>query len=144
MSAPNRFNQIGPPRFNIAIHILVWLAKSGCVLSSAMIAEQVNSHSTFLRRVLALLAQAGVVEAREGRDGGYTLKMRAEEITLDKVYLAVKAEAAESEVKSDCGKPTEELDAALEEIMKLADRQTIEYLKKYNIAELCAYVKCSD
>lgn len=144
MCALNRYQQIGPPKFNIAIHILIWLAKSGSLVSSAMIAEQVKSHSTFLRRVLALLTQAGMVEAREGRDGGYTLKMPADEITLDKVYLAVKAEAAESCGKVDYGKQMAELDTALEEIMKLADQQTIEYLKKHNIAELSAYVKCAE
>jgi Rrf2 family transcriptional repressor of oqxAB len=37
MSTANRGVNIGPPRFKIAVHSIVWLAKSGGVLSSVMI-----------------------------------------------------------------------------------------------------------
>ncbi|WP_245237859.1 Rrf2 family transcriptional regulator [Paenibacillus etheri] len=64
---------IGPPRFKIAVHSIVWLAKSGSILSSAMIASQVNSHATFMRRVMQSLATVGIVESKGGREGGYVL-----------------------------------------------------------------------
>ncbi|MBP1990094.1 RrF2 family transcriptional regulator [Paenibacillus eucommiae] len=143
MSASNRNQQIGPPKFSIAVHALVWLAKSGdSLLSSSNIACQVNSHATFLRRVLALLANAGIVEAREGRDGGYTLRLKAEEITLADVYVAVKSDAADTGDKLDCGAEAgdgdgaEILDQALLDIMDEADQKVTESLKQYTIAYL--------
>jgi Rrf2 family transcriptional repressor of oqxAB len=137
MNSSNRGSQIGPPRFAIAVHILVWLARSESFLSSTAIADQVKSHATFMRRVLATLAQSGIVEAREGRDGGYSLKMPAEGITLADVYLAVKCEGpSDSEDNVECGAEGEELDQALLEIMNEADRHTIEYLRGHTIASL--------
>ncbi|TXK83890.1 Rrf2 family transcriptional regulator [Paenibacillus sp. N3.4] len=135
---PSRINQIGPPRFGIAVHALVWLANSGGVLSSAVIAGQVNSHSTFLRRVLALLTQFGIVEAREGRDGGYYLKIPADRLTLADVYIAVKSECTEvcTESDVDCGEAGKQLDYALERIMSEAEDQTITWLKRYTLADL--------
>jgi Rrf2 family transcriptional repressor of oqxAB len=139
MSQSKRGNQIGPPRFVIAVHVLIWLAKSGGLLSSATIAGQVNSHATFLRRVLATLVQSGFVEAREGRDGGYSLSMPAGSITLADVYLAVKMEPCEGTEELSCSGEEGagiQLDQALEQIMNAADLRTVEYLKQYSIADL--------
>ncbi|WP_409341097.1 RrF2 family transcriptional regulator [Paenibacillus sp. MBLB4367] len=136
MSSINRVSQIGPPRFGIAVHALVWLAQSACVLSSGSIACQVNSHATFLRRVMAPLVQAGIVEAREGRDGGYLLKVQPNRLSLADVYMAVRAEPAEPAEGVDCGEAGKKVDIALEEIMLEAERNTVTFLKKYSIADL--------
>lgn len=145
MANTNRSAPIGPPRFSIAVHALVWLTQSGGVLSSAMIASQVNSHATFLRRVLQTLAQAGLVEAREGRDGGYTLGRASELITLADVYLAVKSECTEEEAGSPCtadeaGKAGEQLDRMLETVMGEAEMKSIEHLRQYTIADIMARI----
>lgn len=137
MGTSNKSGQFGPPRFMVAVHILVGLAKSDSLLSSAVIADQVNSHATFMRRVLATLAQSGLVEAREGRDGGYILKVPAERITLADVYSAVKCdgtEAMEADEAGDCGAEGKRLDERLMGILSEAERQTVEYLKGHTIA----------
>ena len=134
----NRNSQIGPPRFRIAVHILVRLARDGAFLSSASIACAVNSHATFLRRILALLAQADIVEAREGREGGYGLKRSPDRITLADVFIAIRSEEPECAGKLDpeaCNQ-AEKLDNALEEILFSADRQTIAYLQNYTIRDM--------
>ncbi|TFE24546.1 Rrf2 family transcriptional regulator [Cohnella luojiensis] len=136
MNTSNRGNQIGPPRFTIAVHSLVWLAKSGSFLSSAAIADQVNSHATFMRRVLATLAQSGLVEAREGREGGYSLKVPADQITLADVYLAVKCDGTEIADNSECGAEGEQLDNTLAEILNKAENRSLEYLRGHTIAGL--------
>jgi len=133
----NRNGQIGPPRFRIAVHILVRLAKDGAFLSSASIACAVNSHATFLRRILASLAQADIVEAREGREGGYGLKRPPDGITLADVFIAIRSEEPECIAKLDpeaC--QAEKLDNALEEILFAADQQTIAHLRKYTIQDM--------
>jgi len=141
MSGTNRSGQVGPPRFAVAVHALVWLAQSERVQSSASIACQVNSHATFLRRVMNPLAQAGLVEAREGRDGGYCLKLPPERITLADVYSAVKLEPAEAAEPPECDGKAEglKLHLALNDIMNEVEQMTIETLKKHTIADMAAH-----
>ncbi|MBB6672682.1 Rrf2 family transcriptional regulator [Cohnella nanjingensis] len=140
MSTTNRIAQIGPPRFGVAVHALAWLTQSGGVLSSAALASQVNSHATFLRRVLQTLAQSGLVEAREGRDGGYTLARSPDRITLADVYNAVRAECAgEQADDGGCGAAAAaagQLDEVLARVMTDAEQRTVDHLRGYTIADI--------
>lgn len=136
MSTANRGVNIGPPRFKIAVHSIVWLAKSGSTLSSAMIANQVDSHATFMRRVMQALLAVGIVESKGGREGGYILRKPADQITLGEIYSAVNTCTAEPEVDVDCGEAGEQLDVELEKILYEAEQQTIDYLQKYTIADV--------
>lgn len=107
------------------------------MLSSASIAEQVNSHATFLRRIMASLAAAGIVEAKEGRDGGYTLRQPPERIQLADVYAAMKTECANTDtLDMDCGEVGKQLDIAIDQIMQQAEQCMIEYLRQYSIADV--------
>lgn len=137
----NRGTLIGPPRFAVAVHALVWLTQSGGVLSSALIASQVNSHATFLRRVLQTLVKSGLVEAREGRDGGYTLGRASDSITLADVYMAVKSECPGQEEEVECGEAGKQLDAVLEKLIADAEQQSIAYLRQYTIADIMSRVE---
>lgn len=144
MKKVNRIDQIGQPRFRIAVHALVWLAQKECVCSSKAIAEQLNSHATFLRRVLATLSQAGIVEAREGREGGYCLKKSVEEISLSEVFLAIKkqeCEEAKSKAQADDGRSLQ-LDQRLEEIMIVGEQLIIDYLKQFTLADILSDLPC--
>ena len=140
MSTGSRAGQIAPPRFGVAIHILVWLARTEGVCPSAEIASQVPSHSTFLRRVLAPLVHAGIVTAREGREGGYLLGRSANRITLGDVYTAIKAAGAHAsegpEGDPDCGTAGEQLDVALGVILDQAEEQVVDFLNRHTIADL--------
>ena len=53
--------------FNLAVHALVCLSHSGRSLSSEALAENICTNPTRVRRVLAGLKKAGMVETREGR-----------------------------------------------------------------------------
>ena len=59
--------------FNLAVHALICLSHSGRSLSSEALAENICTNPTRVRRVLAGLKKAGMVETREGLDGGYRL-----------------------------------------------------------------------
>lgn len=136
MSTASRGVNIGPPRFKIAVHSIVWLAQSGSILSSAMIANQVNSHATFMRRVMQALATAEIVESKGGREGGYILRKTADQITLGEIYAAVNTGPTEPGIDVDCGGTGEQLDVELEKILHEAEQQTIEYLGKYTIVDV--------
>ncbi|TYP74905.1 RrF2 family transcriptional regulator [Paenibacillus methanolicus] len=132
----NRTYQIEPPKFRKAVHILIYLAKDGAFQSSATIACSVQSHATFLRRILALLANAGIVETREGREGGYGLKTSPDRISLAEVYMAVRGEEHDCAAAEAACEQTEMLDSAMDEIMLEADKRMQEFLQGYTLADL--------
>jgi Rrf2 family protein len=76
----------------MAAHALAVLAQSREGYPSAYVASSVNTHAVFLRRILADLVAAGLVQVREGRTGGYRLARPAGKITLADVYRAVERE----------------------------------------------------
>nr|WP_245592315.1 Rrf2 family transcriptional regulator [Ectobacillus panaciterrae] len=99
-------------------------------------ASQVDSHATFMRRVMQSLNNAGIVESKGGRDGGYFLRKSSAEITLGDIYEAVSSFSNEAEIDVDCGEAGEQLDIELEKILHEAELKTIEYLRSYTIAQL--------
>ncbi|QAY66678.1 Rrf2 family transcriptional regulator [Paenibacillus protaetiae] len=136
----NRNNPIGPPRFAIAVHTLILLAHCGCLMTSGAIAKQVNSHPTFLRRVLAQLAGEGIVEAREGRDGGYFLKADPDRLTLADIYMAVRQECTEecpgTEQSAQCASASHQIDQQLEAIIALTEQRTYDLLKQFKLSDI--------
>src|SRR5258708_7865897 len=127
---------VGPGWFAVAVQALVMLASSDRVCPSATIAGQVNSHAVFLRRVLAQLVRANIVEAREGRDGGYQLARPADQITLAEVFRAVKASGAlaplpEPPAELACATGWTGMQAAMGEIVEETEARIIEVLGRH-------------
>jgi Rrf2 family transcriptional regulator, repressor of oqxAB len=79
-------------RFAMAVHALALLAHDEDGAPSEYLAGSVNTHAVFLRRVLRQLASAGLIEAREGRGGGYRLARPAARISLAEVYRVMEPE----------------------------------------------------
>jgi len=75
--------------FAVAVHAMELLHHKGDVLSSETIARNVCTHPARVRKVLAKLEKAGLVEGRNGQQGGYCLVRSAEEITLLHIFDAV-------------------------------------------------------
>jgi DNA-binding IscR family transcriptional regulator len=61
-------------------------------MTSEYIAGSVNTNPVVVRRVLALLARAGLVATQEGAGGGVRLAKPAGEINLRVVYEAVESD----------------------------------------------------
>ena len=80
----------GNSRFAVAVHVMTALAyRDGESLSSPMLAESVMTNPVVIRRLVARLHRAGLVEARAGKSGGVRLGRRPESITLLDVFRAV-------------------------------------------------------
>ncbi len=77
--------------FNLAVHALVCLSHSGRSLSSEALAENICTNPVRVRRVMAGLKRAGMVETREGQDGGYRLCAEPARLSLRQVAEAVEA-----------------------------------------------------
>lgn len=80
-------------RFPTALQMMLSLALAQAEgverLSSTQLAEGVDSHPTFVRRLLVPLIQAGLIISAMGRDGGVSLSTDAAAITLGDIYKAV-------------------------------------------------------
>jgi Rrf2 family protein len=83
-------------QFSIAVHILAGLA-CGCDkggVTSGHLAESVNTSPSFVRRTLAKLSKAGLVETATGKAGACWLAKDAKDISLLDIYKAVDAPKA--------------------------------------------------
>ena len=76
-------------RFGFGLQALIAMASRPDQWSSAELADQIRCEPTALRKILSQMTEAGLVEAKQGRSGGYKLVKRPEEITLVEVYRSV-------------------------------------------------------
>jgi Rrf2 family protein len=77
-------------RSAVAIHALAMLAhRRGGSLTSAEIADSLDSNPVLVRRVLGRLRDAHLVWSTEGRGGGWSLARAPRDITLYDAYAAV-------------------------------------------------------
>ena len=70
-------------------------------LKSVAVAE--NLPLAYLERIAALLKKAGFVASTRGAHGGYVLAQSAEEITMDRVVLALEGAIAPMECFTETG-----------------------------------------
>jgi Rrf2 family transcriptional repressor of oqxAB len=127
--------------FRVAVQILVMLAAKDEACSSAHLAEGLDAHAVFLRRVLAQLARANLVAAREGRDGGYRLARPANEITLADVFCAihhVAAAKAAPEARDDETFDATGVAPLLDAVGQEVELQALGIFQRYTIAALAA------
>ena len=82
-------------RFTVATHVLTLLAHEAGKdpLTSEYIAGSVNTNPVVIRRLLALLREAGLVSSQGGPGGGWQLTAPARSITLRDVFRAVQTDA---------------------------------------------------
>ncbi|MEX2400264.1 MAG: Rrf2 family transcriptional regulator [Rhodothermales bacterium] len=77
-------------RFAVGVHILALLQEGGGEpVTSEYIAGSVNTNPAVVRRILSMLAEAGITTSRLGAGGGALLARPASGITLLEVFKAV-------------------------------------------------------
>ena len=117
----------------MAIQALIVLAQADNACSSAAIAQDLDTHAVFLRRLLAQLVRAKIVEAREGRDGGYRLARPAGQITLAEVYCAFRP----AERGGDTNAPGNAgIHAALDAVDDQIDQRVTEVFAQHTLATI--------
>jgi Rrf2 family protein len=89
LNSEKRLRSATPKWLGVAVKALVYLEKHGELCASGSIARSIDCEVTLVRRVLTRLVQAGLIAAREGREGGYVLTRAADDITLADIYHAV-------------------------------------------------------
>ncbi|TJY42692.1 Rrf2 family transcriptional regulator [Cohnella pontilimi] len=129
-----------PKWFGLALQALVILSKEHIqTCPSAELAGYLQSEATLLRRILAVLAKEGLLETREGREGGYRLKRDPRTLTLEEVYTALQVgDPLCYGIKETTGSHPfgQEMKAAFQELTQEMDRSLREVLRRYTIADL--------
>ena len=132
-------------QFSIAVHLLAGLA-CGCErgVTSGHLAASVNTSPSFVRRTLARLSKAGLVETATGKAGACWLARDAKRISLLDIYRAVDAPKAfsihdYSEQKTcfvSC-----QIKAALEKVLAKTQKAMEASLAEISLAQIVSDVK---
>ncbi|MHA2854304.1 RrF2 family transcriptional regulator [Paenibacillus lautus] len=125
--------------FSIAVQALVTLERHSGKCSSGDIASYLHSESTLIRRVLKTLAQADLIESREGRDGGYRLRKNARDISLAEVYSILQVHSSISESMLDAAAGhcfAEEIKESFAGILSEIEESTLKILESRTIADI--------
>lgn len=87
--------------FTLAVHALVFLNHKQTNVSSEVLAENICTNPARVRKVMAHLKRAGLIETKEGRrGGGYQFTLNAKEVTLSRVAEAINADFISSTWRS--------------------------------------------
>ena len=75
-------------KFSIALHILTYIAETNNTVTSELLAKSVGTNASHIRKILALLKDADIIESQQGKKG-IVLKIKANKLSLDKIYFGV-------------------------------------------------------
>jgi len=127
---------LGTARFRALVHVVLLLAAHGGTMTSGEMARHMRVHAVYLRKIMAPLLRRGLIEAKEGRDGGYTLKVPPEQISLAVAYEAVSDEKYNpgDQNTREAGLAPDGLDQVIAEVQHCV----MNCLRKYSIADISA------
>src|SRR6476619_5979009 len=132
-------------RFVVATHVLTLLAHGeGEAMTSEYIAGSVNTHPVVVRRILGLLASAGLVATQEGAGGGVRLAKPAKDISLRAVHAAVENDPLFAPHPNDPNPKCSvggHIQAALEPTLDAAEAALLSSLGKTTVADLLGRVR---
>ncbi|WP_435353932.1 RrF2 family transcriptional regulator [Emticicia sp. SJ17W-69] len=127
-------------RFQISVHILTLLAKAdGEPMSSELIAGSININPVLVRKEISVLRKAGMVQSKEGKNGGCFLAKNAQNILLSDVYQVVRQDASVLGKSKNMPNPAclvgRQINHHIEGIYQIADDAILESLGKISLAE---------
>ena len=126
--------------FGIAVHAMVFLHHKGDMVSSEVLAENICTNPARVRKVMAQLKRAGLVETHEGAVGGYRFEGSADTVTLCDIAQAVGAAFVSASWRSgDVDKPclvASGMGALMDEVYTGLDALCKERLQSVTLAAL--------
>ncbi|WP_392889595.1 Rrf2 family transcriptional regulator [Pseudomonas migulae] len=129
-------------RFSSALQSLLSLAYAHnqgiAVISSAQLAHGLNANPSFVRKLMAPLAEAGLVASVHGKLGGLQLARAPGDITLADIYLAVSPDkkmlAARNDIEHRC-KVTSNIDRLMGDISRRAEVALLDSLQSSTLQD---------
>jgi Rrf2 family protein len=136
-------------RFSIAVHILTLLASMPDErVTSELIAGSVGTNPVVIRRQLALLRKAKLVESKAARGGGWVLARKPQSIKLSEVRDALGEEASFRMHRNDPSPNCvvgQNVRQALEAVYQDAEKAVTRSLQSRTIKDLLIAVnRCSE
>lgn len=126
--------------FCVAVHALVYLNHKNKVLSSEELADNICTNPARVRKIMAGLRKANLVDTREGSEGGYRFKGNASEVTLTMVADALEIRFVSANwFSGDQNKPclvSSGMADIMEEILEDLDTACRERLREKTIADI--------
>lgn len=132
-------------KFSVSVHIMTALAYSKDELvTSEYLASSIRTNPTVVRRLLAKLVDAGLLESFKGKAGGVRLSKAAKEITLKEIYTAVCEKklvaTSDKEPVKQCAVSCS-MKKIMEDVVDGIERQSMDYLSKIRLHELTSKIK---
>ena len=110
---------------------VLYLAEKGSICSSREVAEEMSIPRDYLIQLAQLLRNAGIIHARPGKNGGYTLAKDASNISMLDVFNALQNDRPRAEHKEEEGASTllREITAACSTV----EREMEEYMSSITV-----------
>lgn len=132
-------------QFAIAVHIMAGLGyNSGDAVNSCDLAYSINTSPSFVRRVLAKLSKANLIETSTGKGGCCILAKPTKEISLLDIYHAVDAPKAFAIHQYKVQKPCPvscHIKESLQKVLDKAQKSMEECLGEISLAEFISDLK---
>lgn len=125
-------------KFSIALHVLAYIEETDNTVTSELLAKSVGTNASHIRKILALLKDANIIESQQGKKG-ISLKVKANELSLDKIYFGVYPEKELLHIH-DTAKPDCPVGATIKEallpIFEESEKQLVLNLKSKTLKSL--------
>lgn len=117
---------------------VLYLAEKGSICSSREVADEMSIPRDYLIQLAQLLRNAGIVHARPGKNGGYSLAKDASEISMLDIFNALqndrlRAERKEAEDASDL---LQDITAACSAV----EREMEEYMSSITLQNMIEHI----
>lgn len=140
----NGYSMAANSRFAVAVHALTILALHEDERhTSRDIAGSVATNPVVIRRLLAQLARAGIVESTHGAKGGFRLAKPAAKVSLHDVYSAVEdcgGMFAQREKRNDKCPVACRMGAILKDVFAKVEAKVAPELKKTTLSDIVKQV----
>ena len=114
---------------------VLYLAEKGSTCSSREVAEEMAIPRDYLIQLAQLLRNAGIIHARPGKNGGYSLAKDASEISMLDVLNALQNDRPRSERKDDLQQTSDLLQDIIAACSK-AEHEITEYVSSITVQML--------
>lgn len=113
---------------------VLYLAEKGSICSSREVADEMSIPRDYLIQLAQLLRNAGIIHARPGKNGGYSLAKDASEISMLDVFNALQNDRLRSERKEaeDASDLLQDITAACSAV----EREMEEYMSSITLQNM--------
>lgn len=113
---------------------VLYLAEKGSICSSREVADEMSIPRDYLIQLAQLLRNAGIIHARPGKNGGYSLAKDASEISMLDIFNALQNDRPRSERKEaeDASDLLQDITAACSAV----EREMEEYMSSITLQNM--------